>query len=301
MTPTPRERPLSTARELLDSATAELAPKPHANPLVPLVADGAADRRALAALALEQCRVIPADRRSFLHLAARSADAGLPACAAFFAALAEGEEVALDRLGPLLTACGVDAEQAAAYVPTAGCQAYPAYVAWLALNAEPADAVLALTANFAAWGGYCGALARALRLDTEVMLVDDPVKRVDNMTMAHGLEARVPFLDHEFVELAARVPAELKLAQDGKGVLKDAARGVIPDAVIDREKGYFPVPALRHLEGPYLEMVRDALSAPTARARAAQRRRPAVPGPHARRELAEAALRVRLRQLRSMW
>ena len=144
MTPTPRERPLSTARELLDSATAELAPKPHANPLVPLVADGAADRRALAALALEQCRVIPADRRSFLHLAARSADAGLPACAAFFAALAEGEEVALDRLGPLLTACGVDAEQAAAYVPTAGCQAYPAYVAWLALNAEPADAVLAL-------------------------------------------------------------------------------------------------------------------------------------------------------------
>ena len=53
---------------------------------------------------------------------------------------------------------------------------------------------------------------RALRLDTEVMLVDDPVKRVDNMTMAWGLEARTPFLDHELVELAAACPPRLKLA-----------------------------------------------------------------------------------------
>ena len=65
---------------------------------------------------------------------------------------------------------------------------------------------------------------RALRLDTEIMLVDDPVKRVDNMTMAWGLEARTPFLDHELVELAAACPAELKLAHGGKGVLKTAAR-----------------------------------------------------------------------------
>jgi asparagine synthase (glutamine-hydrolysing) len=76
--------------------------------------------------------------------------------------------------------------------------------------------------------GASRAVDRALRIDTQVMLVDDPVKRVDNMTMAHGLEARVPFLDHELVELAAACPAELKLAQDGKGVLKDAARTVLP-------------------------------------------------------------------------
>ena len=57
------------------------------------------------------------------------------------------------------------------------------------------------------------------------MLVDDPVKRVDNMTMAWALEARVPFLDHEFVELAGRCPPELKLAAGGKGVLKAASRG----------------------------------------------------------------------------
>ena len=107
----------------------------------------------------------------------------------------------------------------------------------------------------------------ALRNDTTVMLVDDPVKRVDNMTMAWGLEARVPFLDHELVELAGRIPPALKLADGGKGVLKRASRGVVPDEVIDRTKGYFPVPAIRQLEGPYLERVRDALSDPQARQR----------------------------------
>lgn len=101
---------------------------------------------------------------------------------------------------------------------------------------------------------------RALQLDTTVMLVDDPVKRVDNMTMAWGLEARVPFLDHELVELAGRVPADLKVRGDGKWVLKEAARQVIPHQVIDRPKGYFPVPALKYIEGPYLDFVRDALN-----------------------------------------
>jgi asparagine synthase (glutamine-hydrolysing) len=107
----------------------------------------------------------------------------------------------------------------------------------------------------------------ALRSDTMTMLVDDPVKRVDNMTMAWGLEARVPFLDHEFVEFAGAIPPELKLADGGKGVMKRAARGIVPDAVIDRTKGYFPVPAIRQLEGPYLERVRQALHAPEARER----------------------------------
>jgi asparagine synthase (glutamine-hydrolysing) len=111
------------------------------------------------------------------------------------------------------------------------------------------------------------AVDAALRNDTTVMLVDDPVKRVDNMTMAWGLEARVPFLDHELVELAGRIPPELKLADGGKGVLKRAARGVVPDEVIDRTKGYFPVPAIRQLDGPYLERVREALTDPAAKRR----------------------------------
>lgn len=123
-----------------------------------------------------------------------------------------------------------------------------------------------VTEHFARAGAASG-VDRALRLDTTVMLVDDPVKRVDNMTMAWGLEGRVPFLDHELVELAATCPPALKTAHHGKGVLKEAARRVVPADVIDRPKGYFPVPALTHLEGPYLDLVRDALYAPAAKER----------------------------------
>jgi asparagine synthase (glutamine-hydrolysing) len=120
--------------------------------------------------------------------------------------------------------------------------------------------------HFARKGAQSG-VDRALRLDTTVMLVDDPVKRVDNMTMAWGLEGRVPFLDHELVELAATCPPDLKTARGGKGVLKEAARRVIPSEVIDRPKGYFPVPAITHLEGKVLDMVRDALCGERARDR----------------------------------
>ncbi|MGB1560242.1 MAG: N-acetylglutaminylglutamine amidotransferase [Sinimarinibacterium flocculans] len=113
---------------------------------------------------------------------------------------------------------------------------------------------------------------QALRLDTTIMLVDDPVKRVDNMTMAWGLEARVPFLDHELVELAARIPGRHKIAQGGKHVLKEAARQVIPAAVIDRPKGYFPVPALKYLQGDFLDYARSLLDATVARDRGLFRR-----------------------------
>ena len=129
------------------------------------------------------------------------------------------------------------------------------------------DPSRALAAAWFSAAGAASAIDRGLRLDAEVMLVDDPVKRVDNMTMAHGLEARTPFLDHELVELAALCPPELKLSGGGKGVLKRAARGIVPDAVIDRPKGYFPVPALSHLEGPVLDMVGDALRSDAARDR----------------------------------
>ncbi|MFF9168358.1 MULTISPECIES: transcriptional regulator [unclassified Streptomyces] len=150
-----------TASDLLESTTRALAPDPGANPLVPLIARGEAGLETLALLALEQSRVIPADRRAFGYLAERAADE--PEAAAFFRTLADGETLAEERLGAFAEACGVDAARAAAHRPSAGCQAYPAHVAWLALNAAPADAVLALTANFSAWGGYCATIAGALR------------------------------------------------------------------------------------------------------------------------------------------
>jgi len=134
------------------------------------------------------------------------------------------------------------------------------------------DASSAFVAAHFAKPGADSAIDRALRLDTTVMLVDDPVKRVDNMTMAFGLEARVPFLDHELVELAARIPARHKVANGGKHVLKEASRAVIPAEVIDRPKGYFPVPALKYLRGDFLQFVRDTLDSRAARERGLFRR-----------------------------
>jgi asparagine synthase (glutamine-hydrolysing) len=106
-----------------------------------------------------------------------------------------------------------------------------------------------------------------LRLDVTTLIVDDPVKRVDNMTMAWGLEARVPFLDHELVELAARCPPALKLREGGKYPLKAMARGLLPDTVIDRPKGYFPMPALKYVRGPFLDLMRDGLTSSASRQR----------------------------------
>ncbi|WP_020179752.1 N-acetylglutaminylglutamine amidotransferase [Methylopila sp. M107] len=130
-----------------------------------------------------------------------------------------------------------------------------------------ADSARAFVEEHFALPGADDAVDKALRLDSTVMLVDDPVKRVDNMTMAHSLEARVPFLDHELVELAARIPGVHKLADGGKGVLKDLARQIVPKEIVDRPKGYFPVPGLKYLEGKTLEMVRDALGSQAARER----------------------------------
>lgn len=115
--------------------------------------------------------------------------------------------------------------------------------------------------------GASSALDAVLRTDVHLLMPDDPVKRVDNMLMASGVEARVPFLDHELVELAASCPPALKSADGGKGVLKALARQVLPASVIDRRKGYFPVPQFQHLSGEVLDRVAQTLRAPEARER----------------------------------
>lgn len=110
-------------------------------------------------------------------------------------------------------------------------------------------------------------LDRVLRMDVTTLMVDDPVKRVDNLPMSHALELRVPFLDRALVELAASMPPALRLRDGGKFPLKAVARGLLPDAVIDRPKGYFPMPALKYLRGDFLERMRDLLESAACRQR----------------------------------
>jgi asparagine synthase (glutamine-hydrolysing) len=106
-----------------------------------------------------------------------------------------------------------------------------------------------------------------LQFDSTFALANGPLGRVDNMTMASSLEARVPFLDELFVELSANMPLKYKLPDGGKYILKQLGRTMLPREVVDRPKGYFPVPALKYLEGPQLQLMRDVLSPESVRKR----------------------------------
>lgn len=110
-------------------------------------------------------------------------------------------------------------------------------------------------------------LDRVLAVDVTTLIVDDPVKRVDNMTMAWGLEARVPFLDTQLVELAASMPPQMKLPNGGKHVLKELSRGFLPDSVVNRSKAYFPMPALKYVRGEFLSFMKEILLCDSAKQR----------------------------------
>ena len=84
-------------------------------------------------------------------------------------------------------------------------------------------------------------LPATLFLDGQLGLADDMLHYFDRASMAHSLEVRVPFLDHHVVELCATMPANLKVRRlETKHVLKHAARGLVPDRIIDKPKiGFF--------------------------------------------------------------
>ena len=86
-----------------------------------------------------------------------------------------------------------------------------------------------------------GARAETMYLDSRLGLVDDMLHYSDRVSMAHSLEVRVPFLDHEVVELAATIPVDLKVhGRTTKYLVKQIARGLVPDAIIDKPKtGFF--------------------------------------------------------------
>lgn len=148
------------ARELLERVREEVRRDGGTNELVPLIARGKASREALRALAAEENLIVRSDWRAFLTLAAQSTERPQRE---FFSMVAGGEGLALAKLGDFAAGCGLTEEDLAAHRPLPGCQAYPSYVARLALDGNPHDALLAILANFAEWGGYCAAIATALR------------------------------------------------------------------------------------------------------------------------------------------
>jgi asparagine synthase (glutamine-hydrolysing) len=101
-----------------------------------------------------------------------------------------------------------------------------------------------------------------LYVDTKVWLPDDLLIKADKMTMANGLELRVPFLDHKLVEFAATLPGIAKLGgKGGKTLLRKVMRGVLPDAIIDRPKRGFPIPISSWLRTSLRQFTRDLLLA----------------------------------------
>jgi thiaminase len=111
-------------------------------------------------IAAEELRIVASDWRSLHTLAARSEE---PAARGYFGGLAAGEQQALATLGPLAEEAGLSPDAVREHEPLAGCQAYPSYFAWLALNGAPAEVALAITANFDAWGRYCAEIAGGMR------------------------------------------------------------------------------------------------------------------------------------------
>ena len=103
-------------------------------------------------------------------------------------------------------------------------------------------------------------LNQVLFTDIAMVLPGDMLVKVDRMTMAHGLEARCPFLDQRVVECAARMPGDFKLQQGaGKVVLRRAFADCVPDEVFNLPKKGFEVPIANWLTGPLREMCLNAI------------------------------------------
>ena len=108
---------------------------------------------------------------------------------------------------------------------------------------------------------------KVLRIDLTTLIIDDPVKRVDSMTMSWGLETRVPYLDLELVEFLSSIPSNRKLETDGKYYLKKIAEKYLDKELIYREKLYFPVPPLKVIKNKFFDYVKNVLLSESCRDR----------------------------------
>jgi len=116
-------------------------------------------------------------------------------------------------------------------------------------------------------------LDKVFRLELSTFIIDDPVKRVDNMTMSHALEARVPFLDIDLIKFMLSVNGESKIKKSSKYHLKKVAEKYLKNEIIYRDKFYFPVPPLKVLKDRFYNYCRHILSSDAALQRGIYRKK----------------------------
>jgi asparagine synthase (glutamine-hydrolysing) len=155
------------------------------------------------------------------------------------------------------------AERYARYVSLFdGTQRLGLYTTEFAHSVRGADALGVIDA---AWRSASGShvVDRMLEVDATTYLPGDLITKIDIATMAHALEARSPLLDHQLMEFAARIPAELKVnGRQKKWIMRQALRGWLPDEILDRPKQGFSVPVGDWFRGDLREHVREVLLDP---------------------------------------
>ena len=107
-------------------------------------------------------------------------------------------------------------------------------------------------------------LDKVLRLELSTLIIDDPVKRVDNMTMSHALEARVPFLDIDLIKFMLSVKSKNKINKTNKYYLKKLSEKYLKNEVIYRDKFYFPVPPLKIIRNRFYDYCKNILCSDAA-------------------------------------
>jgi asparagine synthase (glutamine-hydrolysing) len=113
------------------------------------------------------------------------------------------------------------------------------------------------------------AVQRAMYADLKVYMPNDPLVKVDRMSMANSLEIRCPLLDHRIIELAFRIPTRSKMPNgQPKSLLRGLADKRLPRKVVEMPKRGFTAPTGAWLSGPYAGHFRDDVLGPLARSRA---------------------------------
>lgn len=133
------------------------------------------------------------------------------------------------------------------------------------LNAELREQLVSHRGSLIAANGYRSAatndpLSGMIAADMATLLPDDYLVKVDRASMACGLEVRPPMLDHEFLELCARIPSRWKIRNnETKWLLRETAKSLLPESILKRPKQGFEIPVDIWLRGPLQDMFRETV------------------------------------------